>query len=542
MPIKDTTPPKVIFVSPQKNSKSVAPDRNIVLMFNEKIKAGQGNIVISNGAGDEQIISMQDTNGYSIEATVLTINLIRDLLTNSHYSVRIDPSAIKDISDNSYAGIKTSNVLFFDTIDTLPPAILKSNPLANAKSVVPKQDFELTFNEPIRAGVGNVTLTNDIYNLVIPIADKQIKISGNKLTINPSFDLNTNTSYRLHIDAGAILDVSANGISAFSQNFTTQKVTDKQAPVLQNFFDKGGITDNIHLIFQESIKIGKGSFTLSDGKNIFTIPVNSPQVSVSGNSLIINPDQNFELGKSYTLTAPQGFITDSAGNQVAKLSIKSPFIFNTVTTSTADTTAPTASLTAATLTSADNATVKSSEKGTAYLVSSKIPVTHLADITSAADALWNAVAISQENTNTALPLTGLSTGTYHLYSVDGAGNLSVMSNDYITIGSAFSISSASNAKTINATKNADTFNISTGEYHCTINGFATGDVLSFFPNVSLNFIPDIDQKDGIQEIDAIDLVNSTTTVIFLSDLTNEQDGNIYNLPSFLKFFPQGIIY
>ena len=104
---------------------------------------------------------------------------------------------------------------------------------------------------------------------------------------------------------------------------------------------------------------------------------------------------------------------------------------------TVDSTAPTATLSAGTATSSGTATVQSSEIGTAYLVktggSSPVTVTNLASITGAADAKWNSVAITTARTNTSLSLAGLEDGTYSLYTVDAAGNLSAAATGSFTL-------------------------------------------------------------------------------------------------------------
>ena len=66
----------------------------------------------------------------------------------------------------------------------------------------------------------------------------------------------------------------------------------------------------------------------------------------------------------------------------------------------------------------------STEVGTVYLVNSNITVNQLSDITSAADNQFNSVTIASANTPTAISTAGLEPGTYHLYAVDQAGNLS----------------------------------------------------------------------------------------------------------------------
>ena len=99
-----------------------------------------------------------------------------------------------------------------------------------------------------------------------------------------------------------------------------------------------------------------------------------------------------------------------------------------------DNTAPTASVNAATITTSGNAVVQSTETGTAYLVKTTVSVSNnLTSITGAADSQWNSVTISLANTDTNLPATGLADGTYKVFAVDAAGNLSSASSNSVTV-------------------------------------------------------------------------------------------------------------
>ena len=98
-----------------------------------------------------------------------------------------------------------------------------------------------------------------------------------------------------------------------------------------------------------------------------------------------------------------------------------------------DASAPTASVTTATITTSENAVVQSTETGTAYLVNTAVTVSNLASITGAADNQSNSVTISSAATNTNLPATGLADGTYKVYAVDAAGNLSSASSNSVTL-------------------------------------------------------------------------------------------------------------
>jgi hypothetical protein len=67
---------------------------------------------------------------------------------------------------------------------------------------------------------------------------------------------------------------------------------------------------------------------------------------------------------------------------------------------------------------------QSSETGTAYLVNDSIAVDDVLDITGSNDDMWNSVDIIAVDTATAMSTAGLAAGTYYLYTVDAAGNLS----------------------------------------------------------------------------------------------------------------------
>jgi len=110
-----------------------------------------------------------------------------------------------------------------------------------------------------------------------------------------------------------------------------------------------------------------------------------------------------------------------------------------------DNTAPTASVTAATITTSGNAVVRSTETGTAYLVKTTVSVSNnLTSITGAADSQWNSVAISLANTDTNLPATGLADGTYKVYAVDAAGNLSSASSNSVTVATTYNLPAPNN--------------------------------------------------------------------------------------------------
>ena len=146
--------------------------------------------------------------------------------------------------------------------------------------------------------------------------------------------------------------------------------------------------------------------------------------------------------------------TDSAGNATtsAALSI------------TVDAAAPTPTVATVSVTTSSGVTVRSSEIGSAYLVKSDVSVSSLTSITGAGDNNFNQVTITTANTDTAMSTAGLDAGTYKLYVVDAAGNLSLVSTNTVTVAVAAAPTANSTAAPTGTTTfgstltNAVTFN------------------------------------------------------------------------------------
>ena len=161
-----------------------------------------------------------------------------------------------------------------------------------------------------------------------------------------------------------------------------------------------------------------------------------------------------------------------------------------------DASAPTASVATATITTSENAVVQSTETGTAYLVNTDVTVSNLASITGAADNQSNSVAISSADTNTNLPATGLADGTYKVYAVDAAGNLSSASSNSVTLlidyaldfdGTNDNVSANGAAATLNNSNNTSSLPRSVSAWVYPENGTKDQNIFGLYKNSS-NFI------------------------------------------------------
>jgi methionine-rich copper-binding protein CopC len=100
---------------------------------------------------------------------------------------------------------------------------------------------------------------------------------------------------------------------------------DKTAPTLASSSPAAGATGvavgaDIVLTFSESIRPGSGTVTLQNaaGQTVESYTIgSSPNLSVSGNHLTVNPTADLAAGGTYTLTVSGGALKDIAGNALA---------------------------------------------------------------------------------------------------------------------------------------------------------------------------------------------------------------------------------
>jgi len=146
---------------------------------------------------------------------------------NDGISIRANPldlngGSIADLAGNpanlGHPGAVGNNPSFI--VDTIAPTLSSSTPADNATHVLPGDDIVLTFSEPVRAGSGNIVLTSSTTDTIAITDGSQVSISGNRVTIDPTFDLSVATPYSVQISAGAITDRAGNPYAGISNTTT----------------------------------------------------------------------------------------------------------------------------------------------------------------------------------------------------------------------------------------------------------------------------------------------------------------------------------
>lgn len=348
----DTSPPFPVYTSPGNHATAIHVNSSIEVEFDEFIQAGPGRFIISNDQGDTRFISAYDStqvynNGYSI-----FIKPTQKLSFNSNYLLQMQDAAVLDLNGNAVVGITNDQGLHFKTAlkDTSPPIPIESSPSANAEQVPLNTSIYATFNEPINAVSGYITISNgqdDTQKISVTdtnyVRINYSKAANNNLTIFPPKPLQAGSSYFIQIDNGAIVDLEGNaykGIQDHSFTFHTV-LKDIVAPTLaslQVVLDSENFNGRIE--FNEPIIPGSGNLVITDKQGYsMTIDIHdSAQVLFQGNNLIITPMGNFLPNTEYSVRIDKGAVTDSTGNPFTGTTDTNRLSF---TTPPIDTTPPT---------------------------------------------------------------------------------------------------------------------------------------------------------------------------------------------------------
>jgi len=94
--------------------------------------------------------------------------------------------------------------------DRIAPTLTSSTPADNATAVAVGNNIVLTFDENVQAGSGDIVISNGTDTRTISVTDNQVTISGDKVTINPTEDLQEGSIYNVQIAKGVIKDIAGN--------------------------------------------------------------------------------------------------------------------------------------------------------------------------------------------------------------------------------------------------------------------------------------------------------------------------------------------
>ncbi|WP_254175027.1 beta strand repeat-containing protein [Planktothrix pseudagardhii] len=333
---ENTTPPFPLQIDaflPTNRQQQVPVANDLIVDFNQDILKGSGNVVIKSGSGT--IVETLDINSPNITIVndQLVINPTNNLAEQSEYSVEIAQGAVQSLAGLP-SGAITSQQWSFKTVDNIAPTINFLTPADDSiGKIALSGNLTVTFNEIVSKGTGNIVIKKVSDNSVfetMSVTSPNISIgttgpaSGliSRMVINPTNDFASETEYYVEIDNTAIKDYSGNAFAGLSGNTAWNfKTIDRTPPVVTTLSPTDnatgvGIGDNLIATFSEPIqKSNTGNVTikkLSDGSIVETLAVSSPNLTINGNQLIIDPTANLAPGTEYYVEIAPGTVGDFA--------------------------------------------------------------------------------------------------------------------------------------------------------------------------------------------------------------------------------------
>ncbi len=224
---QDGRPDGFIFSNSDSNAVNVAltwqernPDTFVVAIFDTIVKDQNGNDTPFSGAlldtdNDGQVdrvAGVQGTNPFDMEFILLDGDHFQ--LTN--YETFNGRVQVDDAGNPAGLYVASSGS------DTTPPTVTSFNPADAATGVAVGSDIVLTFSEEIQSGTGWIAIhIGSAWGPVVASYDvatntKNLVISGNTLTINPTSDLANNTLYSVTLADGSIRDFAGNNMTGIS--------------------------------------------------------------------------------------------------------------------------------------------------------------------------------------------------------------------------------------------------------------------------------------------------------------------------------------
>ena len=335
----DANLPTLTSSTPADNATNVAIADNIVLTFSEDIAVATGNIDIYN-VDTSTIVESIDVTTLTPSGAVLTINPSSDLSNNTNYAIKIAPTAIDDLSGNSYAGISDSSTLNFTTIaDQIPPTLTSTTPADNATGIAINSTITLNFSEDIAVGTGSIEIYNVTDGVSVETFDVSTLIpSANTLSLTPTSNFLNSKEYAVRIATTAIKDLVGNeyaGITDTSTiNFTT--VAETTPPTLTSSTPADNATnvaiaDNIVLTFSEDIAVATGNIDIYNvDTSTIVESIDVTTLTPSGAVLTINPSSDLSNNTNYAIKIAPTAIDDLSGNSYAGISDSSTLNFTTI--------------------------------------------------------------------------------------------------------------------------------------------------------------------------------------------------------------------
>jgi hypothetical protein len=234
-------------------------------------------------------------------------------------------------------------------VDNVPPQLVSLDPTGNSTNVVTYTDLVATFDIPIKAGGGNIVISNvtDGVATLIPATDPQVAINDIVLTVDPTTNLDPLDVYAILIESNALtnpFETPFAGITNATDWTFTIGQEDTNAPAIVSLFPANGeavaaILEDFLVRVDEPIKVASGTIVLrqlSDDQAVETFDVNSNVVVINGAEITLVRAVFLQGETDYYVEVDDGAFTDLTGNSLPGITGNTGWRFSTTATGTID--------------------------------------------------------------------------------------------------------------------------------------------------------------------------------------------------------------
>jgi hypothetical protein len=300
----DTVPPSVSAFSPVDEAIDVSPASNFVIIFDEEVVAGTGNIGIYDSAGTLiEAVSVSTGQVTGSGSDTITIDPLNDLAEGIEYYILIEAGAFEDTSANDFAGISDAATWNFKTDS--PPYVTNVTSYSNTGVMV-------YFSEAVEQSTAESTINYSIDNPALTVAIATRDSIDNKKVVLVTDSQGDGTIYTIVISN--VEDLTGNSVSTTSMSFTGTGTPDNTAP---RIISAGLIDSNtVEVQFSEPVEL----FSSENDSNYLISDKTGSPVTVTAAMRQTDPSKvRLDISGTFTeslYTLTVAGVTDEVGNPV----------------------------------------------------------------------------------------------------------------------------------------------------------------------------------------------------------------------------------
>lgn len=272
-----------------------------------------------------------DAGYFAINATTGAVSITEAGVAAAINDYETDPNTMDltvtatDTSGNVSDG--TTVTVSVGDVDDVPPGL--------TTATLGGTSITLTFDETLdTASVPSPSSFSVMQNGDTAISVNTVTVNTSSVTLElASAPSGTVTVSYTPPATSPVQDVAGNDVAAI----TDQSVAvDTSVPTLSSSTPVDGTTDvavgdDIVLTFSETVVAGTGNISLvsANGSDTRTISITDSQITISGNTVTINPTSDLANGLDYSVQIDSGALLDTSGNSYAGISDATTLNFTT---------------------------------------------------------------------------------------------------------------------------------------------------------------------------------------------------------------------